>query len=115
MKAGSESAFQAQVCNLASYLGWHWYHAPDNRPIRTRDGRVRKQHVVPGFPDLIMLRGAEIMAVELKAQGGRISRDQNTWLARFIAAGVETHIWFPADWDEVRERLSAPIQGRVAA
>lgn len=106
MKQGSEAAWQQTVTNLARHAGWIFYHPPDNRPIKTANGRVRKQHVVPGFPDLLLLRGAEQIVAELKAENGRVSPQQSEWLAAFEAAGVEAYVWKPSDWDLVHTRLT---------
>jgi len=116
MKAGSEAAFMQQVTNLAAYTGWRWYHAPENRPIRTANGRVRKQHVVRGFPDLTLVRDTELIFAELKAERGRVRPEQTEWLNDLqVVPGVETYIWKPSDWDYIQQRLNRPRVARVAA
>lgn len=116
MKAGSEAAFQQQVTNLAAYTGWRWYHAPENRPIRTANGRVRKQNVVRGFPDLTLVRDTELIFAELKAEKGRVRPEQTDWLNDLQAVpGVETYIWRPSDFDEIHARLNQPRLARSAA
>lgn len=129
MKAGSEAVFQQQVEQLAAFYGWDLvFHAPDNLPRQTRSGRVRKQHVTPGFPDLVMVRGPELLFAELKAEKGRLSAAQKAWIAALtvvqraveqLARGpygdgrlegpppaVEVHVWRPSDWDALHARLS---------
>lgn len=52
--AMSEAAWQSNVVRLAGYYGWRTYH--------TRDSRGSD----PGFPDLVLLRGPELVFAELK-------------------------------------------------
>jgi hypothetical protein len=80
VRADSEAGFQQQVEYLAQLHGWRIFHAPDNRPIKLRSGRVIKQNVRPGFPDLVLLRPPELIFAELKTDTGRISPAQREWL-----------------------------------
>ncbi|CAB4894535.1 unannotated protein [freshwater metagenome] len=124
-----EAGWQMQVVQLATLGGWTIAHMPDNRPGR-RTGRP--QAVVgdtAGFPDLIMLRGVEMLAVELKTNSGRLRPGQQEWLDRFdqmgqaladiigVACGhlgidersaptIESYLWRPKDVDDVVERLT---------
>lgn len=107
MKPNSEAAFMQTVTNLATHLGWRWYHAPENRPIRMSNGRVRKQHVVPGFPDLTLVRDDELIFAELKTEKGQVRPEQVEWLAALEnVPGVDTFIWRPSDFDDIHSRLS---------
>lgn len=115
MRANSEAAWQVQVQNLASYYGWSYFHAPDNRPVRTAGGRVQKQNVVPGFPDLLLIRVPQIVVAELKTDKGRVTPEQSNWLERFRACGVEAYVWRPKDYNAVLARLSRHISGSAAA
>lgn len=115
MRAHSEAAWQVQVQNLATYYGWKHYHAPDNRPVRSASGRVQKQSVVPGFPDLLLIRVPEIVIAELKTDKGRVTPEQNEWLEQFRACGIEAHIWRPKDHDVVVARLTRHLRRAVAA
>jgi hypothetical protein len=99
VKAGSEAAFQQQVLNLAGFYGWRGYHTHDSR---------RSQ---PGFPDLVLVRGPELIFAELKAARGRVRPDQQEWIAALsavaaIAHHVDVYVWRPADFDEVHARLA---------
>jgi hypothetical protein len=110
MKAESEAAFQRAVMNLATLYGWACYHAPDNRPIKTTSGRVRKQAVVAGYPDLTLVRDGELIFAELKAEKGRVRPEQTRWLEKLDQVpGVETYVWRPSDFDALHARLA---QGR---
>lgn len=128
----SEVAFQAQVAGLAAFYGWRLYHPPDNRPTTTRGGRAARQRVEPGFPDLTMIRGPELIVAELKAERGRLGPGQQEWLEAFgvlaaavaravaetegaQAAGylavedlpvVDVYLWRPSDWPAIEARLA---------
>lgn len=130
---GTEALFQQQVEQLAGYYGWRFFHAPDNRPVRSRRGRTYVQDVKAGFPDLVLVRGPELVFAELKTDTGRIKAEQTEWITdlqavsasvtalaehaqdqprmrRLIAAHglpcVEVYLWRPADFDEIVERLA---------
>jgi hypothetical protein len=112
----SEAAWQRQVESLAQFYGWLVYHPPDNRPI---DGRGRRQATARGYPDLTLVRGAELIFAELKRDTTYPSPDQRIWLdalravseAVDWAAGVDgpaidVYVWRPRDFDEVQMRLA---------
>lgn len=123
----TEAAWQAQVVGLALFYGWLVYHPPANRP----DAKGRRQDVTPGYPDLTMVRGAELLFVELKAERGRYGPGQETWLEALqevarsyrnalellaeevadggpdpLAGTVEVYTWRPSQFDEVQARLA---------
>lgn len=111
MKAGSEAAFQQQVLNLAAFYGWRSYHTHDSR---------RSQ---PGFPDLVLVRGPELIFAELKTQTGRVRSEQAEWITAldevsrgvayerdprvaFPQATVDVYVWRPSDFDDLHARLA---------
>jgi hypothetical protein len=98
LPAESEAAWQQKVTQLALSCGWRVYHPPDNRPSGNT-GRV--QAVEPGYPDLTLVRGDRLLFAELKAEKGRLGPGQQEWLDALAAAGAETRLWRPSDWDEV--------------
>lgn len=75
MKRDSEAAFQQQVLQLAAFYGWRSYHTHDSR---------RSQ---PGFPDLVLVRGPDLIFAELKTDKGRIRPEQHEWLDALGAVG----------------------------
>lgn len=92
----SEKVFQSHVVRLAKENGFMVYHTYDSRRSES------------GFPDLILSRGAVLMAVELKTDTGTVSAAQDAWLAAFRAGAVLTFVWRPRDWCEVVRVLTAP-------
>lgn len=89
-----EQHLQAAVEAELRLRGWRYFHSHDSR------------RSVAGFPDLICIRGARVLAVELKTAAGRVSREQREWLDAFELAGVEAHLWrLPGDWAQVGEVL----------
>lgn len=94
----TEDAFQRLVIE----------YAPHFRPGRTANGswRTPVEAGGKGFPDLVLLRDDEQLVVELKADNGRLTPEQEEWIEAFQRAGVEAWIWRPRDWDPlVLERL----------
>ncbi|MGH9151342.1 MAG: VRR-NUC domain-containing protein [Acidimicrobiales bacterium] len=102
--ACSEAQLQDMVLDLARYCDW--------RVVHFRQGRTAKGWRTPvsgdgrGFPDLVLLRGAKQLVVELKAQRGRLTPEQNAWLNAFRLAGVDARVWRPADWSEIQQTLT---------
>lgn len=92
---GAEAAFQYQVIDVAHLYGWRVAHF---RPAQDSHGRWRTavQGDGKGFPDLLLVR-ERVIAAELKSDDGTLSVDQMLWLSAFEAAGIETHVWRPAD------------------
>ncbi len=92
----SEERWQDLVLEYAHLWGWWTHHHYDSR------------RSTPGWPDLVLLRPPELVIVELKSDTGATTPEQNRVLTMLEHAGVEVHIWRPADENTVRERLSRP-------
>lgn len=103
LRAVTEARHQKTVEGLLRVNGWRFYHAPDNRP--GRNGAV--QNIRAGFPDLLAVRGARALAIELKRQTGKTTPEQDDWLRDMAAAGMETYVWRPSDMEEIA-RVLAP-------
>lgn len=100
--AMSEADWQEQVIDLAHLYGWKVAHF---RPARTDKGwRTPVAADGKGFPDLVLVRD-RVLAVELKADGGKLTVEQRHWLDAFHDAGVEAAVWRPRDFDQVVDRL----------
>lgn len=108
LRAVTEQQWQSRVTNLADFHQWRWWHAPDNRPITARSGRLYVQPVRAGFPDLVLSRGPRLVFAELKRELGRVSPEQSEWLAALAATGAETYLWRPSDWADVQATLRGP-------
>lgn len=104
----NEASLQRQVIDLAHIYRWKVAHFRGTR-IQRRDGSVYYATPVQadgaGFPDLILVRGERIVAVELKSARGRLSEDQEIWLGLLERAGCETFTWRPSQWTEIVEIL----------
>jgi hypothetical protein len=92
----SEREWQAQVIRLAFTRGWKYYHAPDNKPI---NGRIQK--VVPGFPDLVLVKDGNLIFAELKKETGKTSPEQDAWLEALSLCGNKCYVWRPSQLREV--------------
>lgn len=91
----SEADFQAQVIAWAKAHGWTVYHTHDSR---------RSQ---PGFPDLVMFKGEQLIFAELKTMKGKLSAAQSEWLMGLQGTRTtDCYVWRPIDWDEIEAVLS---------
>lgn len=93
----NERELQTAVIECAQLLGWKVAHF---RPALTGKGwRTPVEADGAGFPDLVCVRHARMLVLELKSDRGRMSVAQVDWLAAFQAAGVEALVLVPADWE----------------
>lgn len=119
-------AWEDQVIELARLYGWRVAHF---RAARTAKGwRTPVGADGAGFFDLVLVRGPDLLFVELKADTARLTDEQRAWfdaiapvveaVAKMLpdydrvesGAHVEAHVWRPRDFNEgVHDRL------RVAA
>ena len=100
----SEADFLRQVIGLAELYHWRYVHF---RPAQTTRGwRTPVQGPLgKGWPDLILVRGDRLMAVELKAEAGRITPEQIEVMNILDEAGFETAFWRPSHFDQIQEAL----------
>lgn len=107
-----EKGFQEQVLQLAVLYRWRSFHAFDSR------------RSTAGFPDLVLVRGSELIFAELKTETGRTSPDQIGWLNDLMAVSsavtlatpsasspppaVSVYLWRPSDLTAIISRLSRP-------
>jgi hypothetical protein len=91
-----EADLQAAVLDTAKLLGWRVMH---QRPARTKDGWRTAIEGDAGFPDLVLLRPPRLVIAELKSAKGKVSPEQQLWLAAFREVGeIEVYEWRPDDW-----------------
>lgn len=106
-KQMTEKELMQSVIDMAQFRGWkvaHFRPAPTGRvdqngkpiwvtPVQA-DGR--------GFPDLLMIRGPQALAVETKVQSpskGKITPEQQIWLDGLShVLGITSFVWRPSDW-----------------
>ena len=90
----SEREFLRQVIEAAQALGFLVYHTHDSR---------RSQ---PGFPDLVMVRGYRLVALELKVGRRKPTPEQLLWLHALREVWQVDALWAkPDDWDSLMELL----------
>lgn len=114
----TEQAFQKQVTDLAEYNGWLWMHV--NR-MGDPSGYWRTPVTGPlgrGWPDLVLVRGTQLIFVELKRQKMMLSSAQRDVLDTLMRV-TETYVWRPLDWNQIvsvlaRTQVTSP-NGRVGS
>lgn len=93
----SEKVLQQQVEQLLLSHGWSSFH--DLSGATSGSASM-------GFPDLVCIRGAEQLVLELKTEIGRVSLEQRQWLKRFeLVKTSEARIIRPSDLDGLEQRL----------
>jgi hypothetical protein len=98
----TEREFQKAVTDSLSVFGWRWTHF---RPARTERGWRTPLSGARGYPDVTAVRADGVLFLELKAEQGRLTKEQSAWLAALGSAGGEVHVWRPSDWDFIEETL----------
>ncbi len=97
----SEAAFQSQLRQLATMLGWKQYHGWLSVRSPT------------GFPDMLLLRrrpdgSARCVVAELKSETGKLTAPQAEWLELLGAVpGIEAFVWRPDDLEDIARILGA--------
>ena len=89
LPALTEKEWQSQVVDLAHLFGYRAYHTFFS---------IRSER---GWPDLALFRPGRFLLAELKSDTGKLTDAQLKMVADLTAAGVEVHIWRPADIDRV--------------
>ncbi len=83
----TEAQLQDAIIAMAKLFGWRVYHTHDSR------------HSASGFPDLVLVRGRELIFAELKSEAGRLSPEQDAWLAALQdTRRVTVAVWLPHHW-----------------
>lgn len=64
-----------------------------------------------GLPDrLVLLPGGQVVFLEVKQPGGRVSRQQQLWLERLTALGVPAHVvWSAEEAMEVLHEIASSV------
>lgn len=91
----TEAEFQQSIIDLARLRGWLYYHTNNS------------QRSTPGFPDLILVRGPVMLAVEVKTDAGKTTDQQEAWLdALGQIPGCTSFVTRPTTWDALVEKLA---------
>ena len=99
----TEAGFTQAVIAFARLHGWRTLHM---RPARTAKGwRTPVAGDGVGFPDLLMCRGDEVIASELKVGKNKLSAAQQDWITALEAAGVKVYCWRETDWPDIESVL----------
>lgn len=109
----TEAALQKAVIDTARLLGWKVAHFHDSRR-QVRPGVFVGDRDAAGFPDLVLVRGGRLLFVELKAEKGRLSPEQDAWIAALQDSrrcGVA--VFRPSDW--TNGTVAAVLQEKVDA
>lgn len=90
----TEADLSRAVVRYAELCGW--------RVMTWRNTKAAglRSHSALGFPDLILLRRARLIAAELKSEKGKLRPGQQEWLEAFQEAGAQSYIWRPKDWTD---------------
>lgn len=98
VRAETEAGFMATVTDYARLNGWLVYHTHDSR------------RSTAGFPDLVLVRAGVLIFAELKTAKGRVSFEQEEWLAALRETHSCVFLWRPADWPEIERALARTRQ-----
>lgn len=89
----SEREWQAFVIQYAQIRGWWVYHT------------LHSQGSQAGFPDLVLIRGPQLIWAELKSERGRLSPTQRMVAKLLLGCHQEYYLWRPSDQAKVMEIL----------
>jgi len=115
----SESGFQSSVLDLAKLEGWHHVHF---RKVFTNGRWQTPIQGMKGSPDLLLARNGHILHIELKQDGGELSKEQREWIGAMTGSRVPKKVdyafqrvgsdrcfvgvWRPRNWDDIEEILT---------
>ncbi|MDD3102552.1 MAG: hypothetical protein PHE59_05405 [Patescibacteria group bacterium] len=88
---------------IAHGFGWKAAHF---RPAKTAKGwRTPVAGDGKGFLDWLLVKD-RVLAIELKTQDDQLRPEQKEWVGTWEGAGVEVHVFWPKDWDELVQALA---------
>ena len=96
----TEAEFQRRLTEQAEQLGWDWMHVGRTGKYSPNGA---KGTLGTGWPDLILIRGGQVIFVELKDQNGVLSTAQKAVLYKMKA--LDCRVWRPSDWPQILEAL----------
>ena len=99
----SEREWQQALVDLFERFRWAVQHV---YPLRTQHG-WRTGTTASGWPDLVMLRGHRLVALEVKGVRTALRPEQRAWLMRFEDVGARALVLRPTDDWELIVRWAA--------
>ncbi len=98
--AQKEAKYQQQILDLARTLGWRCYHTWDS------------QHSEGGFPDIIAIRGPQLLALEIKgAKAKEPPLEQKGWINAFGQVRyVSADFIYPKDFPDLADTLKRALR-----
>lgn len=93
-----EAEFAKRIEDTLNMLHLRWHHETDSRKSKA------------GFPDYCIVGPGGVMFLEIKADKGRVTPQQQAWVDDLAAAGavegerglvVTAYVAYPQDWDRV--------------
>ena len=95
----SERELGRTIREMAEAYGWSVYQVLDTRNWAKRTSR--------GFPDQLIARPGQALALELKTERGIVTPDQVLWVATLDSIpGMTSAVIRPHDLDQVEELLA---------
>lgn len=98
----------ARSGGLLRMLGWDliFHDEATNAPrdCERCHAPINMRRNVPGFPDIVAVRGEDLWFIELKADRGKLTEHQKTWLdALKRVKRVHVALWRPEHLDQIME------------
>lgn len=104
LRAIKEREFQRALWQYAESHGWKCHYMYRSAQ-KLADGSYRGMGTA-GWPDVIAVRGPEMLAIECKTEKGAVRPEQQEWLTALAEVeGIDTYLWRPRDAAEILERL----------
>lgn len=99
----SEQQLLGAVVEAAQRLGWRVMHIPDGLyATAAKEERFDALVGAEGWPDLVLVRGGELIVAELKTERGQLSANQAAWMQAFREVqderGICVQVWRPHHW-----------------
>ncbi|HEX8133819.1 MAG TPA: VRR-NUC domain-containing protein [Actinomycetes bacterium] len=103
----SEDDYLQTILDAARLYRWRFHHT---RAALNRHGaRSTPLQGDPGLPDLLLVRGGRLLALEVKRENGRATVEQERWLGELRRVpGVIAEVVRPSDWPQVLRLLQPP-------
>ena len=95
--AASEAEWMVTVGKALDLTGWAWIHHRSGCRANGKWTTPTQGNSSKGFPDVVAIRPARVLWIEVKTNRGRATPERKVWIERLRASGQEAHILhFPA-------------------